>query len=131
MKIKSVMRRFKGVAKNKQTAKAGTIIEYSAEEKAPVIVRAHVPTLAPSGESWWADNIKTKVQDVQSLGAHPKQKPYAHNAYTAEGEFMLHRLVHEGDRYGKPSLKRFQIAFKDTVDSNNLPDLEVTSFTLE
>ncbi|NDC24982.1 MAG: hypothetical protein EB078_10550 [Proteobacteria bacterium] len=117
--------KIKGVTGGKNR---GNVVEYTPEEKPEVVVRDHIPTVAPTDELWFA----TKV-DVTSLQHSPKgigNKTYADNAYQAEGEVVIRVLKTTTDEYLTPRTKHFSVEFEDCLDGNGQPDMKVTKFEL-
>lgn len=102
----------------------GEIIEYSPTEKIEPVVKELVPSLAPAGEVWWAENVNPIELDI--IHGKPLTRGYAGNTYIATVSFHVRPM--RNDRLYRGIPKKMKITFKDILDKNGLPDLEVVKY---
>lgn len=122
MKIKSVTR----------TKNPGEVIEFSAEEKAPLALQDAVTEHAE-----FKSRYLTYLRDVRisKLTYSPKGELFGgrwqNNIYSAEGQVTLNHRDMEKDVLLNPRKKSFRLKFEDKLDNNGLPDVKVLELTLE
>jgi hypothetical protein len=78
----------------------------------------------------WVSDFKLGNLDKYALGDPLKQR-YSNYEYKADGEATFNRRRVANDTILQPVRRKFQIVFKDIVDDNGLPELDVSSFVTE
>lgn len=117
--------KIKGVTGGKNR---GNPIEFETNEKAPLVLQDAIPTKAPEGELWYAENVAVSNLQVSSMGQTPKG--FANNVYVADGEVEVRRLKTKGDKLLPKQKRKFHVEFKDCLDATGMPDLEVVKLDL-
>jgi len=80
--------------------------------------------MAGENEVWWCEDITVKTVDVTR--GRPNEKGYDNNSYNAEGTFKIRKMLK--DRLQRPKPLLYRVSFKDILDSNGLPDLELVRY---
>jgi len=120
MKFKAV-----SIGKNK-----GDLIELSPKEKASIAVNEGVSGLQ-NFEDHHVFVTKVVVSRLdQTTNGAPLRSRWANNLYSAEGKALYHRRHLGSDAVLEPKELGFNIQFKDTLDANGLPEIEILSYSL-
>lgn len=118
MKFKAV-----NVVKNK-----GDLVELDPVEKTRLAVTEGASPLFEGCHVFAKNVVVSEV--AESPNGDKLKKLWANNIYTAGGEATFHRRKLETDTVLEPVVKKFAIEFKDTLDSNGLPEIEIMSYSI-
>ena len=119
--------KFKAISVGKEK---GDLVELSAAEKAVAAVSGGAGSLSNfDGCHVFASGVEiTNIEETKN--GDPLKKRWENNVYVAEGKAAYHLRRMASDTVLAPKEMTFNIKFKDTLDSNGLPDIKILDYTL-